>query len=109
MLAGHERKALRDDVLTRASCGQMTGPQLVFVNGHDAPELSALQPLPEGVIVGSLAQAISTNRRSVEPHLACYASFQNHAFVALNTAFMAERRAHHDIIPVAQYPPRLSL
>jgi len=88
--AGHEREALRDNVLTRASCGQMTGPRLVFVNGHYAPELSSLQPLPEGVIVGSLAQAISANRRSVEPHLAGYASFQNHAFVALNTAFMQD-------------------
>ena len=62
----------------------------MFVNGHYAPELSSLQPLPEGVIVGSLAQAISANRRSVEPHLAGYASFQNHAFVALNTAFMQD-------------------
>ena len=88
--AGHARAALPDDVLTRASCGQMTGPRLVFVNGHYAPELSALQPLPEGVIVGSLAHAISANRRSVEPHLAGYASFQNHAFVALNTAFMQD-------------------
>src|SRR4029453_15281088 len=88
--AGQAREPLRDDVLTRASFGQMTGPRLVFVNGHYAPELSALQPLPEGVIVGSLAQAISANRRSVEPHLAGYASFQNHAFVALNTAFMQD-------------------
>ena len=88
--AGPEREALPDDVLTRASCGQMAGPRLVLVNGHYAPELSALQPLPEGVIVGNLAQAISSNRRSVEPHLAGYASFQHHAFVALNTAFMQD-------------------
>jgi Fe-S cluster assembly protein SufD len=88
--AGYAREALRDDVLIRASFGQMTGPRLVFVNGHYAPELSSLQPLPEGVIVGSLAQAISANRRSVEPHLAGYASFQKHAFVALNTAFMQD-------------------
>jgi Fe-S cluster assembly protein SufD len=89
-LAAPEREALPDDVLTRASYGQMMGPRLVFVNGHYAPALSALQPLPEGVIVGSLAQTISSNRRSVEPHLAGYASFQNHAFVALNTAFMQD-------------------
>jgi Fe-S cluster assembly protein SufD len=88
--AGYAREALRDDVLIHASFGQMTGPRLVFVNGHYALELSSLQPLPEGVIVGSLAQAISANRRSVEPHLAGYASFQNHAFVALNTAFMQD-------------------
>jgi Fe-S cluster assembly protein SufD len=88
--AGHARAVLRDDVLTRASYGQMTGPRLVFVNGHYAPELSALQPLPEGVIVGNLTQAISANRRSVEPYLAGYASFQNHAFVALNTAFLQD-------------------
>jgi Fe-S cluster assembly protein SufD len=88
--AEHAGAARRDDVLTRASCGQMTGPQLVFVNGHYAPELSALQPLPKGSIVESLAQAISAKRSSVEAHLAGYASFQNHAFVALNTAFMQD-------------------
>jgi Fe-S cluster assembly protein SufD len=88
--AAHAPAALHNDVLTGAGLGQLTGPQLVFVNGHYAPKFSTLQPLPEGVMVGNLAQAISANRDRVEPHLARYARFQEHAFVALNTAFMQD-------------------
>jgi len=89
-LAGDERAGVTDAVLARASCGPMAGHRLVFVNGQYAPELSALRPLPEGVIVGSLAAALSAHRSRVEPHLARYASFQDHAFVALNTACMQD-------------------
>lgn len=89
-LAGDERAGVTDAVLARASCGPMAGHRLVFVNSQYAPELSALQPLPAGVIVGSLAAALSAHRSRVEPHLARYASFQNHAFVALNTACMQD-------------------
>jgi Fe-S cluster assembly protein SufD len=66
------------------------GSQLVFVNGHYAPELSSLRPLPGGVKAGSLEAAFSTDAEWVEPHLARYAAYQDHAFVALNTAFMVD-------------------
>lgn len=89
-LAGDERAGVTDAVLARASCGPMAGHRLVFVNGQYAPELSTLRPLPEGVLVGSLAAALSAHRSRVEPHLARYASFQHHAFVALNTACMQD-------------------
>lgn len=64
--------------------------QIVFVNGRYSPELSSLLLLPNGVKVESLAQAITSDRSLIEPHLAQYADYQKDAFSALNTAFMED-------------------
>jgi Fe-S cluster assembly protein SufD len=61
--------------------------QLVFVNGHLAPALSRLDGLPTGVIVSGLAAARVEQAELLERHLGRYAKFDDHAFVALNTAF----------------------
>jgi Fe-S cluster assembly protein SufD len=42
--------------------------------------------LPAGVSAGSLAEALQSGSSTLESHLARYADFTNHAFVALNTA-----------------------
>jgi Fe-S cluster assembly protein SufD len=56
------------------------GPiQLVFANGH---LVSRPETLPEGLKAGSFAD----DPAAVEKHLGKYASFQENAFVALNTA-----------------------
>jgi len=60
--------------------------RLVFVNGHFSPEFSSLAGLPKGVRAISLAEALSSGATEPEQHLARYADFQDHAFVALNTA-----------------------
>jgi Fe-S cluster assembly protein SufD len=64
--------------------------RLTFVNGHFDPELSRLEGLPEGVVAGSLAEALARTPEIVEPHLARYASFDRHPFVALNTALAGD-------------------
>ncbi len=64
--------------------------QIVFVNGRYSPELSSLRSLSNDVKIESLAQALTSDRLLVEPHLAQYADYQNDAFSALNTAFMDE-------------------
>lgn len=64
--------------------------RLVFVNGRFASELSALQALPDGVIAGSLADALKTQVAQVEPYLARFADYEEHAFTALNTAFIRD-------------------
>ncbi len=46
------------------------------------------KPLPKGVIVCSLARALLEYPELVEPHLARHADFEDHAFAALNTAFL---------------------
>jgi Fe-S cluster assembly protein SufD len=46
--------------------------------------------LPEGVLVGSLAEALEKHPQLVEPHLARHADYKRHVFVALNTAFLRD-------------------
>jgi len=57
------------------------GLRLVFINGRYAPELSA-RKLSRGIRATPLQEA----NGAVEAHLARYASYQDRAFVALNTA-----------------------
>jgi len=64
--------------------------QLVFVNGRYWPALSSLGKLPKGVRVSSLAEAIKSDGKGLEAHLGRYASFEKDAFIALNTAFLAD-------------------
>jgi Fe-S cluster assembly protein SufD len=68
----------------------LSGTRLVFVDGRFAPALSRMGTLPRGVVAGSLAEALGTQRALVEPHLAQYADFMQDAFTALNTAFMED-------------------
>jgi Fe-S cluster assembly protein SufD len=66
-------------------------PRLVFINGRFAKQLSALDGLPKGVKAGSLAEALKSEGRTLESHLARHAGdYREHAFVALNTAFIED-------------------
>jgi Fe-S cluster assembly protein SufD len=67
-------------------------PRLVFVNGYFSQELSWLHALPAGIRVSSLAAALqeSSGAPVLEEHLSRYARYDNHAFVALNTAFLRD-------------------
>jgi Fe-S cluster assembly protein SufD len=64
--------------------------RLVFVDGFFAPGLSSLRPLPDGVKLASLATVLDAHAEWVEPHLAQYAKYQDHPFIALNTAFVRD-------------------
>ncbi len=61
---------------------------LVFVNGRYAQAASAVEGLPAGVRVESLAGALTDP--VLEPHLTRIADTSGHAFAALNTAFLAD-------------------
>jgi Fe-S cluster assembly protein SufD len=63
---------------------------LVFVDGVYTPELSSGKKLPDGIVVASLAAALSANDPAIEPHLARHAGFENDVFTALNTAFLRD-------------------
>ena len=56
-------------------------PRLVFINGRYSPELSS-RKLPLGIHATPLREA----NGAAAAHLARYADYQDHAFVALNTA-----------------------
>ena len=64
--------------------------QLVFVDGHYAGDLSTLDAPPSGVKVASLAAAFEEIPELVKPHLGRYASCEQEAFTALNTAFLSD-------------------
>jgi Fe-S cluster assembly protein SufD len=49
-----------------------------------------LDGLPEGVLVKSLSDALAADPAEVLPHLGRYAAFEQQAFVALNTALLAD-------------------
>ena len=66
-------------------------PKLVFINGRFAKQLSTLEALPKGVQAGSLAEGLASGAKTLERHLARYAAdYREHAFVALNTAFIED-------------------
>ena len=62
----------------------------VFVNGVFAPTLSALETLPAGVQVASLADAVVRQAPPVRAHLGQHACYEDDAFTALNTALMED-------------------
>ena len=87
---GDDRPMFLSWALKRLGFGLSEGARLVFVNGHYAREYSSLRALPGGVRAGNLAAALADDWERVEPHLARYARYQDHAFVALNTAFIED-------------------
>ena len=86
--AGYVLNGLTQEKLSRFLLSDPGSSCLVFVNGHWCPGFSSLEELPQGVYVGSLAAILENNPARVEEHLARYGAFQEHAFVALNTAFL---------------------
>lgn len=68
----------------------LTSNKLVFINGHYVDSLSSVNRLPKGAVAGSLATALASKNEIATKHLGKYASFENHAFAALNTAFIED-------------------
>ena len=69
---------------------QWAGATLACLNANRPFLLKGSRPLPEGVIVGSLAEALEKHPQLVEPHLGRHADFKRNAFAALNTAFLRD-------------------
>lgn len=62
---------------------------VTFVNGRVVPDRSVRRDGREGY-VGSLAEVVADRRDWVEAHLARHADYREHAFKALNTAFISD-------------------
>jgi Fe-S cluster assembly protein SufD len=77
-------------VLKQFGFAELAENRLVFVNGHYSERLSSIHSMPEGVKICSLSAALIDHPAVVQPYLARYASYQDHSFVALNTAFMED-------------------
>jgi Fe-S cluster assembly protein SufD len=76
--------------LRRFTFDQPEWHTLVFVNGEFSEDLSSYAGLGEKVRVSSLAKAIRSDIGRPERHLGKIAAFDNHAFTALNTAFIRD-------------------
>jgi Fe-S cluster assembly protein SufD len=66
------------------------GPALVFVNGRWAREAGTPGALPRGVRVEPLSSVLAADGAALEPHFGRLATFDAHAFTALNTALADE-------------------
>ena len=89
-LAGVRKREPGDASPQTLPLGDLDCVRLVFVDGAHFPGLSSSGTLPAGVKVGNLARSLAGDQPSLEAHLARYAAFEDHAFVALNTAFMED-------------------
>jgi Fe-S cluster assembly protein SufD len=76
--------------LARLTFSRLPGARLVFINGHFAPQWSAVRGLPPGVKAGSLATALASDPAFVEQHLGRYAQTADNGFAALNQAFFLD-------------------
>jgi Fe-S cluster assembly protein SufD len=70
--------------------GTDPGATLYCPNGHRPFLLDDGQPLSEGVVACSLAEALEKYPDLAERHLGRYADFKGHPFAALNTAFFRD-------------------
>jgi Fe-S cluster assembly protein SufD len=73
--------------IARFTVRQLSCTLLVFVNGRFSPELSNIRSAPKGVIFTNLAAMLDKDPGLVDPYFTRCASFEKHAFTALNTAF----------------------
>ncbi|HZE09119.1 MAG TPA: Fe-S cluster assembly protein SufD [Gemmatimonadaceae bacterium] len=74
----------------RFSFGEREWHTFVFINGRFSEDLSSYAGLGAGVRVSSLATAIRSGIGRPERHLGRIAAFGQHAFTALNTAFISD-------------------
>jgi Fe-S cluster assembly protein SufD len=81
----------KDDV-AHSLGNDFRGSILAFTDGRYAPELSSTRGLPEDVIAESLATTLAERPARIEPYLGRLAAWgePEHAFVALNTAFLCD-------------------
>jgi Fe-S cluster assembly protein SufD len=61
--------------------------ELVFINSEFSKIFSAIENYSEGIILKNLHEALQTESKLINEHLAKHATVKNEAFTALNTAF----------------------
>ena len=74
--------------IDRFNFGESGWHTVVFVNGAFSRDLSSHAPLGDKVRVTSLASSIKAGTAGIDRYIGKIASFEQHAFTALNTAFM---------------------
>ncbi len=80
-------KALTAEDLAPLGIPDLDAHRVVLVGGRFRKDLSHVEGLPEGAVVGGFAEASSTCGELFEQHYARYATYEDRALTALNTAF----------------------
>lgn len=83
----YEKKEVSKDFVKSLLFDEMEHNLIVFINGRYSAEHSDLLNLPEGVIVGSIADEMKKKNEILLKHFGKYADSQNHIFTALSTAY----------------------
>jgi Fe-S cluster assembly protein SufD len=78
------------DALRRFPFVGIESSQLVFVDGHYAPDLSSILPQHRDARVGSLAHALNDHAAGLDRQLNRSSAASPNPFVALNTAFFSD-------------------
>ncbi len=81
------------DTRQDSGCADMAIPdcwQVVLVDGHFSAAQSNLQNVPEGVFIGSLAEALDQHPELVEAYFGRALEQQNHGFIDLNNAWFSD-------------------
>ncbi len=87
---GDTQAAVSQDDLASAVFGPVHGNLLVFVDGRYRADLSALDRLPKGVVLASLASAIAEGSGPIEEHLTRHTGVSENPFTELSTAFLSD-------------------
>jgi len=86
-IPSYEKKNISKELIKSLLFDEMEHSLIVFINGRYSLENSVLLNLPEGIIVGSIADEIKKNNEILLKHFGKYAGHQNHIFTALSTAY----------------------
>jgi Fe-S cluster assembly protein SufD len=86
-IPSYEKKTVSKELVKSLLFDEMEHSLVVFINGRYSEEHSDLLNLPDGVIVGSIAEEIKKNNKTLLKHFGKYADHQNHIFTALSTAY----------------------
>lgn len=76
--------------LSRFDLGSFQCATAVFIDGHFSSELSSLDGFPENVTIQSTNTALESGEAVLRENLGKHASYNDHSFVALNTALMQD-------------------
>jgi len=78
---------ISDELVNKFLFNEMESNVLIFVNGKFSVDNSKLLNLPKDTIAGSISDAMKNNPEIIEKHFSKYASYNNHIFTALSTAY----------------------
>jgi Fe-S cluster assembly protein SufD len=82
--------AISHSAFSKYTFNELNCHLLVFLDGHFSKELSKITPLPNGIKIGSLADALQTDGKLIDGYLTRPGSKNDDAFTLLSTAFMRD-------------------